>query len=421
MTGRVLGVVLALLAVTAAWSGAGAFTYKNIHDFCKEGYPCPQGAEPTTGNMAVDPSGNVFGTTPGSVFELVPAGAGNWKFKSIYTFCSLPACADGNFGAGLISDVNGVLYGTNKGGGANSQGTAYKLIPNARGTKYRYVKLYDFCTPPDCADGTSPGYYGLTYAGAANGAFYDGKSPLYGVIPLGENANNADGSVFELKKGKTSWTLTTLYHFCPAQDPCPDGAVPVRIIMDATGKNIYGVTDAGGASDDGVFFQLSAKHNAWTETVLYSFCSQANCADGAEPATMITDGAGNFYGVSLRGGDNNKGVIFQYNPGSNQYVRRYSFCAQPDCDDGRVPAGLAIDGQGNLFGAMTQGGGSLDAGVLFELSGSSYQTLYTFCVADGCPDGAYPQSTPLVVNGDVLGTVSQGGKYEYGAIYELTP
>jgi uncharacterized repeat protein (TIGR03803 family) len=416
MAGRVAGLVVAFFAMTAAWSGAGAFTYADIHDFCKEGRPCPKGETPTTGNMTVDPSGNVFGTTVESVFELIPAGGGKWKFKSIHNFCNLN-CTISGLPAGLISDVNGVLYGTTRTDGANSQGTAYKLIPNAGGTRYRYVKLYDFCTPPSCTDGPAPGNYGFTYAGAASGAFYDGKSPLYGVIPVSQSNG---GYVFELKKGKTGWTESTLYEFCPNLDSCPDGAEPAQISMDATGKTIYGVADAGGASDEGAFFQLSAKHNAWKETVLHSFCAEANCTDGSIPLTLVTDGAGNFYGTSWQGGDNNKGVVFQYNPTSNQYTRRYSFCAQTNCADGREPTGLAIDGQGNLFGATTEGG-LLDAGLLFEIAGSDFTILHNFCNDQSCPDIAYPQATPLIVNGDVLGTASNGGKYEVGGIYELTP
>src|ERR1700674_5667445 len=43
--------------------------------------------------------------------------------------------------------------------------------------------------------------------------------------------------------------------------------------------------------------------NLYTETVLYSFCSQTNCADGFEPyAGLIEDASGNFYGTTSLGG-----------------------------------------------------------------------------------------------------------------------
>jgi hypothetical protein len=38
----------------------------------------------------------------------------------------------------------------------------------------------------------------------------------------------------------------------------------------------------------------------WTEKVLYSFCSQPNCADGVYPISgLLMDSAGNLYGANL--------------------------------------------------------------------------------------------------------------------------
>src|SRR5437879_7595359 len=65
-----------------------------------------------------------------------------------------------------------------------------------------------------------------------------------------------------------------------------DGAYPVSgLIMDKNG-NLYGTTYYGGGSGCngfgcGTVFKIAS---GGTETVLYRFCSQNNCADGAEPA-----------------------------------------------------------------------------------------------------------------------------------------
>lgn len=421
MAGRVLGLVLAFLAMTAASSGVEAYSYKDIHDFCKEGGSCPSGAQPQGANMTADPSGNVFGTTPNSVFELVAAPSGKWKFKPIYTFCSQAQCADGDNAAGIVSDVDGVLYGTTSMGGAYSSGTAYRLVPSGHGSKYKYFKLYDFCSPPSCSDGLSPTARALTYAGAASGAFYDGKSALYGTFREGLTT---DGKVFALKKGKNvkdAWIESTVYQFCPDQDSCPDGSEPEQVVMDETGKIIRGVSYAGGAHSAGTIFQLSANGSGWSETVLYSFCAAGSCSDGMGPENLAVDGNGDLYGTTLKGGDVSQGVIFQFDPSSQQYTRRYSFCAETGCADGRLATGLSIDARGNLFGAAAEGGGTNNAGVVFELSGSSYQALYTFCPKDGCADGEGPESVPFLANGDILGTAQLGGKYQDGVIYELKP
>jgi hypothetical protein len=46
--------------------------------------------------------------------------------------------------------------------------------------------------------------------------------------------------------------------------------------------------------------------------VLYDFCSQSNCADGHDPvAGVIQDDAGNLFGTTKLGGENNQGVAFE--------------------------------------------------------------------------------------------------------------
>src|SRR5437762_6235609 len=46
----------------------------------------------------------------------------------------------------------------------------------------------------------------------------------------------------------------------------------------------------------------------------------------------------------------------------------YSFCAQANCADGQAPKGdLAMDSRGNLFGTAGGGGDSQGDGVVFEL------------------------------------------------------
>jgi hypothetical protein len=53
-----------------------------------------------------------------------------------------------------------------------------------------------------------------------------------------------------------------------------------------------------------------------SETVLYSFCPMASCADGRYPfAGVIRDKAGNLYGAASSGGRNdNAGVVFKLKP-----------------------------------------------------------------------------------------------------------
>jgi uncharacterized repeat protein (TIGR03803 family) len=132
--------------------------------------------------------------------------------------------------------------------------------------------------------------------------------------------------------------------------------------MDGAG-NLYGTTSAGGGTFGGVVFKLAPDG---TETVLYSFCSQSGCADGSDPeAGLIMDGAGNLYGTTYSGGSAGfagRGVVFRLAPDGTETVL-YSFCSQSNCADGSYPeAGLIMDGAGNLYGTTVSGGSTSGAG-----------------------------------------------------------
>ena len=61
------------------------------------------------------------------------------------------------------------------------------------------------------------------------------------------------------------------------------------------------------------------------ETVLYNFCSITNCTDGAQPAAgLIQDTAGNLYGTTESGGDNDDGTVFKISS-NGAYTSLYSF------------------------------------------------------------------------------------------------
>jgi uncharacterized repeat protein (TIGR03803 family) len=103
--------------------------------------------------------------------------------------------------------------------------------------------------------------------------------------------------------GARAQTESVLYSFC-AENNCADGAYPIAgLVLDKRG-NLYGTTQYGGAYDRcaynsgcGVVFKLTRDGK---ETVLYSFCAQTNCTDGAQPpAAVVFDQKGNLYGTDL--------------------------------------------------------------------------------------------------------------------------
>jgi hypothetical protein len=116
-----------------------------------------------------------------------------------------------------------------------------------------------------------------------------------------------------------------LYRFC-SQPNCSDGGLlRAGLIADNQGA-LYSTTVEGGSgrgsdcvgshvSGCGTVFKLTppAKgRTAWTETVLYRFCSQPNCSDGAGLAAgLIADNWGTLYGTTVGGGIASAGTVFK--------------------------------------------------------------------------------------------------------------
>lgn len=422
-----------LMAAALATSPAAAATYADLHDFCSEAN-CPDGDYPAA-PLVSDSSGNLFGTTSlggadkwGVIFELVP-GKGGYKYRVLHSFCEEANCTDGyDPQSGLVIDTAGNLYGTTKFGGALDGGTVFKLERNG---KVRYKVLHDFCAQgAACADGSLPMYDGLTYQGAQNGTAYDGTSPLYGTtIYGGENNAGYSGTVYTLapnKKGK-KWKESVIWQFC-AQADCADGSQPHNgLAIDSSG-NLYGVTFAGGnGNNDGVVFKLSPGKAGWTETVLYDFCSAANCTDGSNPESALAPANGGFVGSASSGGAHGSGALFSLTPnGANfEYSNTYSFCAQAGCADGSGPTGrMALDANGNIYGTTVDGGDpEYSRGVIYELTTQgTLDVLHTFCVNGNCSDGAWPLGGVTLDSADNLfGTTSEGGADSDGVVFELTP
>lgn len=103
-------------------------------------------------------------------------------------------------------------------------------------------------------------------------------------------------------------------------------------------------------------------------TTPYSFCSQANCADGEAPAVGLVQATdGNFYGTTPRGGINSSfcnvtcGTAFKISP-SGAFTTLHSFCFENNCTDGYLPSAVPVqDTSGNLYGT-TEFGGANDWG-----------------------------------------------------------
>lgn len=191
------------------------------------------------GSLLLDQHGNLYGTTTsggkynfGTVYEYSAAG----RFHIIYSFCPQAHCPDGSQPlAGLVQDSAGNLYGTTLNGGANLQGTVFKVTLSGTETV-----LHSF--------GLAGGDGYLPVAGLVS----DGSGNFYGTTLYG--GTNRAGTIFKIDSAGNE---SILYSFC-SQPSCADGSSTGfgTLIRDGSG-NLYGVLGSGGLFQSGVVFKLT--------------------------------------------------------------------------------------------------------------------------------------------------------------------
>ncbi len=341
------------------------------------------GAHPYAGLLLAS-DGNYYGTTvqggtheAGSVFKITPSGT----LTTLHSF-------NGSDGltpyAGLVLGNDGNFYGTTNNGGYHSIGEVFKITP---GGTLTVLHFFDY----DYGDGGYPGalvlgrdgsFYGTTSLGGG----YQNKGTFFVVSP--------DGSRFATPYGFESSV----------------GSNPTAALVLGSDGNFYGAAPAGGANASGTVFKITP---GGTPTLLYSFCSQPNCTDGASPSSsLLLASDGNFYGTTYGGGDYQFGAVFKITP-SGAVTKLHSF----DRIDGRNPLGALIQAHDGNFYGTTATGGTHDVGTIFQMTPAGVLTsLYSFKTSDGSnPNSGLVQGN----DGKFYGTTNNGGANNDGTVFKF--
>lgn len=315
------------------------------------------------------------------------------------TYLSIFNGTDGSNPSAVIQATDGNFYATTAGFGIGPAGLGnlVRITPSGEMTS-----IYDFCSKPHCADGAVP----------ATPPVLGSDGNLYGVTSGGGSLLNGVGGWGTVYKITLDGELTTLHVFCPVA-PCTDGTTPSGIMQAADG-NFYGTTFGGGnAYGAGVLFEITPGGNF---SVVHTFCSLTNCADGSDPSTPPIQGIdGSLIGTAHTGGTIGGGVVYSISPTGAFNVVHTFFCSGEPCPRGYGPGGVVQDPAGNLFGT-TEFGGASEEGTAFEITSMhQFKLLHSFTYGSGTAPG----DLILANDGNLYGTTE--GINGYGTIFQMTP
>ena len=212
-------------------------------------------------------------------------------------------------------------------------------------------------------------------------------------------------------------TLTTLHTF----HGDPDGAYSYDgVSMDSSGA-LYGTTQGGGAYNMGTVYKLTPSGSTYTESVIHSFQGP----DGSGPSGGLMLGQnGVLFGTTQGGGTGSQaeGVVFMLKPNaSGSYDETVLYMFQKFTDGANPTGSLITDSSGALYGTTLQGG-QYNMGTVFRLtptsSGWHEDVLYNF---RGGAAGEGPGGLVRDAAGVFYGAAGGGNTNFNGLIYALRP
>jgi uncharacterized repeat protein (TIGR03803 family) len=332
-------------------------------------------------------NGKIYGTTVnggssgvGVLFEYDPVG--NTIVKKV-DFASTIGIRPT---AGMLKATNGKLYGLISQGGLGS-GVLYEFDPSTS----TYAKKFDFdITNTSANKGRQP----------MGGMIQGSNGKLYGTTADGGSAY--EGVLFE-------YDITTNMYLMKVEFSAkPTGNGPLGSLMQASNSKLYGLTGQGGANDAGVLFEYNPTSSLFTKK--HDFTETAGYPSGS----LVQAGNGKLYGLTESGGPNGFGMLFEFDPVTDVYSKKLDLTGA----NGINPLGsLILATNGKLYG-MTVYGGANDKGVIFEYDATT--NIYTKKIEFSSVSGGYQPEGDLMqaTNGKLFGMTRFGGTNDLGVIFE---
>ena len=398
------------------------------------------------------PKGTLMQATDGMLYGMysgvpsTPYTSGMFQYNPInnnyVVKCTLGESPNGE----LLEATDGKLYGMTAGNATTDAGSIFKYDP----VTSTCVNSYTFSTlntliqngynpQGSLIQATDGNFYGMTrnsggFSLPQSGVIFQ-FNPITNVYtkkmdfvvnlghPVGTFMQASDGKLYAMNSGQlfkydiSNSTYSVKFTF----EEALLGKEPLGSLFKASDGKLYGLTSRGGTNDYGVLFQFDPVTHIYA--VKYDFPAGGNFGNGANgeysSSTLMQATDGNLYGMTKKGGSgtNDEGTLFQYNISTGVFTKKLDLIS-PGTEwplDNLIQAT-----NGKLYG-LSYLGGSSGLGNLFEYDYTT-NVITTKVNFTGSVNGSHPEGSLLQASDGMLyGMTKDGGANNYGVLFQYNP
>ena len=292
-----------------------------------------------------------------------------------------------------VTPYNNKIYCSSWQGAANGGGALYMIDPALpNGSNTTVIKIFDGTSGTNCNNNEMVVYnnklYGMLYY---NGAF-------------------SYGTLFELDPATNIFTKLVDFNYTTT------GGNPVGKLV-LNGTKFLGMCNTGGANGKGTIYEWDPA-NPTTVVKKYDF-GVSNYDNPINPGSTLVLFNSKFYATTYNGGFNDQGSLFEYDYATGTVTKKLNFNT---AENGRIPYGRPTLLNGKIYGTCYTAP-QPDGGCIWEYDPSTtvYSRKFNFDYNTSSGVGNHPTASPIAYNGKLYGTTNGGGLNNYGVFYEFDP